>query len=275
MNTFCEVMGQEVAKGGPSPLLVHADIFRARAAIIPTTSPQEMLQSHMAALEAIACERALWLPAFNYDFTRIGLYQPATDVSQVGPLTEYARKHWAKWRHGPPVFNFVGASEAPLGVKESGDVEPFGNDSLFAALHRSGGDILMYGADFSSLTAIHYIERLSGGPLYRYDKLFHGVVREEGEKDVEVNLTYHCRPLGKYLQYDFAKLRQEAESEGLVSVINYSGSEALYIQFAGLCTFWTEMLSKDPLYLLDAKSKIWVTPMLERLGCRFVVSDFE
>ena len=55
-------------------------------------------------------------------------------------------------------------------------LDPFGSDTVFGLIHRADGVVMMYGAPFNSFTAIHYIERLSGGPLYRYDKLFSGKV---------------------------------------------------------------------------------------------------
>jgi hypothetical protein len=38
---------------------------------------------------------------------------------------------------------------------------------------------------------------------------------------------------------------------------------------------WVELLAADPLALVDADTRAWVAPMLERLGRRFELSDFE
>jgi aminoglycoside N3'-acetyltransferase len=233
-----------------------------------------MLRRHIEVLEWVSGGRQLFFPSFNYDFLRTGVYRPEIDPSQVGPLTEHARVAWASWRTGPPVFNFVG-KDRPLGYEQDGGlVDPFGRKSMFAVLHQSGGDVLLYGSTLATMTAIHYVERLSGGPLYRYDKQFPGTVRYPlGTK--EVCLIYHCRPLGKTLDYDFPRLEVEAEAAGALRRVHAPGSQVCLVRFGALCDYWLEKLRADPLYLLDQTSRAWVASSLDRLGRRFQQTDFE
>jgi aminoglycoside 3-N-acetyltransferase len=274
MNVYCEVIRSVVAGGGAGPLLTHADVLRSRAAIMPIADPKAILPGHITALEFIAKGRPLLFPSFNYEYLRSRIYRPAEDRSQVGPLTEHARRHWAEWRFGAPVFNVVGRGPLPDGVREDGEVDPFGGESVFAYLHRAGGDVLLYGTTLASLTAIHYVERLSGGPLYRYDKVFPGTIQTD-VAEREVRLVYHCRPMGKSLDYDFPRLAAEAEQAGVLVRLRGPGSEVGFVRFGALCEFWLERLGRDPLYLLDSASREWVAPNLERLGRRFELADFE
>lgn len=276
MNPFIESIQNELAADkSDSPLLAHADVFRARAAISNTSDPKLMLSRHMAALLAISGDRPLFIPSFNYDFTRTRVYRPEHDVSQVGVLTEHARTQWATWRCGPPVFNFSSNMPTEPSIPCAGEVDPFGPDTVFGLLHRTGDKVLMYGAPFSSFTFLHYIERLIGGPVYRYDKLFIGLVQEKDGIERPVQLNYHCRPMGKTLEYDWVKLRSDAQAQGIVHNFKAPGSEVLLIDIALICQFWQDQLQRDPLYLLDQDSRAWVEPELSRLGRRFVVSDFE
>ncbi len=278
MSQFLESVQQLLAAqsaAGATPLLAHADVFRARSAIANTSDPKLMLERHMAALLAISGDRPLFLPVFNYDYTRNRVYLPDTAVSQVGALTEHARMHLAGVRCGPPVFNFFTNSHQAASLPCAGEVDPFGENTVFGLLHRAGGQVLMYGAPFFSFTAIHYIERLSGGPLYRYDKVFSGVVQESDGSKTPVHLNYHCRPMGKALEYDWVRLHQEAEAEGILRNVKVPGSEVLLIDLAKICQFWLAQLQRDPLYLLDNESRAWVAPELDRLGRRFLISDFE
>jgi aminoglycoside N3'-acetyltransferase len=278
MNPFIESIQKALTIGNgnaASPMLAHADVFRARAAIANTSDPKLMLARHMAALLAISGDRPLFIPSFNYDFTRTRIYTPAHDVSQVGVLTEHARAQWASWRCGPPVFNFSCNIPAEPSLPCAGDVDPFGANTVFGLLHRAGGKVVMYGAPFSSFTFMHYIERLTGGPAYRYDKLFIGLVQGKDGIELPVHLNYHCRPMGKTLEYDWVKLRSDAESQGIVHAFKAPGSEVLLIDIPLICQFWQDQLQRDPLYLLDQDSRAWVKPELNRLGRRFVVSDFE
>jgi aminoglycoside 3-N-acetyltransferase len=276
VNPFIEsIQNALAADKSDSPLLAHADVFRARAAIANTSDPKLMLYRHMAALLAISGDRPLCIPSFNYDFTRTRVYRPEHDASQVGVLTEHARTQWASWRCGPPVFNFSSNMPTEPPIPCAGEVDPFCPDTVFGLLHRTGGKVLMYGAPFSSFTFLHYIERLTGGPVYRYDKLFIGVVQEKDGIERPVQLNYHCRPMGKTLEYDWVKLRSDAQAQGIVHNFKAPGSEVLLIDIALICQFWQDQLQRDPLYLLDQDSRAWVEPELSRLGRRFVVSDFE
>jgi aminoglycoside N3'-acetyltransferase len=276
INPFCESIQSEVNKAKSTSLLVHSDVFRARAAISPISDLGKILDQHIQALEFIANGKPLFFPSFNYDFTRSKVYQPQSDPSQLGPLTEFARTHWADRRYGPPIFNFIGKNQNSIEIPETGDVDPFSDKSLFGILHQQSGNVLMYGADFSSFTALHYIERLAGGPVYRYDKVFSGIVRTDQDGDQSVNLIYHCRPMNKTLEYDWKKIRVVAEHEDIITVIkSVSGGEALLINFVSLCDFLCDKLKNDPLYLLNSESIAWVKPLMDKLDRRFIISDFE
>ena len=133
----------------------------------------------------------------------------------------------------------------------------------------------MYGADFSRFTAIHFVERLSGGPLYRYDKLFTGVVKDSHGDTKGVTLVYHCRPKGEYLEYDWQSLETDAIALGLIRPLVMQGNATLLVDLKGLCDHWLQKLAQDPCYLLDKQTKLWVRPRLEELGRRFKVSDYE
>lgn len=280
MSAFLESVQQLLAEVGAAnsaaPLLVHADVFRARAAIVNTSNPELMLERHLAALQTIAGTRPLFLPVFNYDYTRSRVYLPASAPSQVGVLNEYARTHMAGARCGAPVFNFYTNTPAlAADLPASGQVDPFGANTVFGLVHRAGGQVLMYGAPFASFTALHYIERLSGGPMYRYDKLFSGTVQFADGSSKPVDLNYHCRPMGKALEYDWPRLRIDAEAQGVLRSVKVPGSEVLVLDMASMVEFWLAHLQRDPLYLLDADSRGWVEPMLDQLGRRFSINDFE
>jgi len=136
------------------------------------------------------------------------------------------------------------------------------------------GHILLYGVGIESLTAIHYIERLSGGPVYRYDKIFSGSV-VNNDQSSNVNIVYHVRPLGHALTYDFQRLAFDLQDEGILRPFRSGPSQALLISVPELCSYWTDKISGDPLYLLDEKTRSWVAPKLASIGRPFIINDFE
>ena len=242
MNEFIEGLKRVLTLYNQGPIMVHSDVFRARAAINNGSNPMMILNAHISALEFIVGDRQLIFPVFNYDFPRTKIYDVSSTPSQVGPLTEYVRNNWAAWRHGPPIFNFCGRGNYVYGLIEDGLVDPFGEESLFGHFNTNKGVILMYGAPFSSFTSIHYVERHAGGPLYRYDKKFPGIIRKP-EGDVNVILDYHCRPLGKSLDYDWQRLESDATKEGVIKKLEVNKGVSLVVPFDGLVDFW---LSKCP-----------------------------
>ena len=173
-----------------------------------------------------------------------------------------------------PVFSACGRGERPE-IAESGTIDPFGDDSIFARLIGADGALVFYGAPFHSITLIHHVERLSGGPVYRYDKTFAGTVTDGVNAPREIVLNYHVRPMGRALDYDWPRLTADLTEAGVLREVRDEASVVLVMPAAALTRFWLSAMKTDPLYLLDAQSRSWAAPMFERLGRRFRLEDFE
>jgi aminoglycoside N3'-acetyltransferase len=265
-------LGEGTADG---PLFVHSDLFFARVFVEVTFDRKQLLEHHIAVLREAAAGRAVWMPTFNYDFPKTGAFEVRNSPCQLGPLGEYFRTAVSAWRTDDPVFSVAGTGSPPELAMANGRIDPFGARSIFAELDRRRATLLFYGAPFSSATILHYAERQSGGPLYRYDKVFHGVV-SEGSHSRAVEYVYHVRPLNQTLDYDWKRLSAHLCEAGLLKQMMYQGrSVARTIDAAALCAFWVERLRGDPLYLLDGGSRAWVEPALSSLGRRFEMADFE
>ena len=236
------------------PILVHSDIVRSRHLIPENMNLDLMLNQHIFLLEELTSEGQLYFPAFNYDFTKTGVYDPKNDISQVGALSEFARQNWSHVRFGPPVFNFCTNLPKNHKITCTGNVDPFGNESFFRYLFDHNGIIMMYGAFFSNLTFLHFIESYAGNPVYRYDKKFKGhVLQEEDKSRSPVTLNYHCRPAGSYFDYDWPKLDLEMQRNKIMKKYTFKGCEIILIKARPLTLFINEQVLDDPLYLLDHK----------------------
>jgi aminoglycoside 3-N-acetyltransferase len=240
----------------------------------PSRDRKSFLDAHVSVLTQAADDRGLWIPAFNYDFPRTHVFDVAADAAQVGPIPEHFRTTAAEWRTPVPIFSVTGTGPMPV-VPWGQDTDAFGEESVFARLVESDGVILYYGDTFSYNTIVHYAERRSGGPAYRYDKLFGGqVVTSADNLSVLGSLLYHVRPLGTDLDYDWGGLLESAIGAGVCRRLD-GFPEVLASSARALCDFWIEALEKDPLALLDQKTRQWVEPKLEKLGRRFVIGVFE
>jgi aminoglycoside 3-N-acetyltransferase len=254
-------------------VFVHSDPFRAARLVKPVRDRNVFLDSHIALLRETTEGRALWLPMFNYDFGRTGVFDVRDSESQLGPIPERFRVAHAEWRTPIPIFSISGIGQDPQ-PRWGFETDPFGDNSIFASLVRQDGVILYYGDTFHYNTLVHFSERASGGPVYRYDKLFPGVVVMSDGSRVEGSLDYHVRPLGTGLDYDWARLLQEALNAG-VCRRSEGAPEVLAASARALSDLWVNDILRDPYALLDEKTRGWAEPAIEKLGRRFVLSDFE
>jgi hypothetical protein len=231
------------------------------------------LDSHLDLLMAAAGDRPLWMPAFNYDFSRTAAFDVRETPSQLGPLPERFRLSRATWRTAIPIFSVAGTGSEPS-ISWGPDTDPFGDNSSFARLVAEDGVILYYGDTFHYNTIVHYAERFCGPP-YRYDKIFPGQVIHADGTASHGTLLYHVRPLGgARVEYDWPRILSRALGAG--ACVRSPGRPEILAAGAGTLTrFLVEEMRGDPLALLDDETRAWVGPALERLGRRFVIEDFE
>jgi aminoglycoside 3-N-acetyltransferase len=254
-------------------VFVHSDLFRAAPLVQRTKDRGQLIDSHMSLIRSSAEGRDLWMPSFNYDFPRTRSFDVANDSSQLGPIPERFRTTVAQWRTPIPIFSASGTGEL-LDLQWGDKTDPFGNDSLFSRLADSDGVILYYGDTFHYNTIVHYAERVAGGPMYRYDKIFPGTVTDNRGNRTAGSLNYHVRPLGKGLDYDWVGILARALKSG-ACVRSEEHPQILASNAATLTQFLVDEIRDNPLALLDVESRSWVEPKLARLGRRFELTDFE
>ena len=259
---------------GTGPVLVISDLMRAGTPYPRSMDRKEILNAHMEFLQPAIGNRDLWMHTFNYDFPHSRTFDVANEPSQVGPLTDHFRKNVAQWRSTTPIFPFAGTGEAPL--EDLGhEIDPFGQSSPFAQFARQDGVVLFYGASVNTATIMHHAERVEGGPAYRYDKLFPGRVTLTDGSVRDVILRYHVRPWESGLDYDHARNLSDLMDAGVLRAWQSGPIRYLAASAKDMVSFWVSRLAEDPVCLLDDESKLWVEPMLERLGRRFELEDFE
>lgn len=188
-------------------LLVHSNIKRvlveARSEGVQLT-PDDILDSF---LECLGSAGTLVLPLFNFDFSIKKRFDIRNTPSQMGALTEIARKRYGAVRTGHPIYSFaVLGKESHLFdglVNESG----YGEDSPFGLIHNLNGKIASLDLDDqNSMTFYHYVEE-SLRVDYRYFKKFKGeYIDQSGNssncefklfvRDVSRGVVTHVNPAG-------------------------------------------------------------------------------
>lgn len=260
-----------LVKSNSNHILIHSDILFGFK--LPFENHDQFLESHFVYLESLCKDLEIWMPTFNYDFLKSQSYNVKHNPSQVGNLSEYFRKYKSNWRTAIPVFSFSGTGEKPI-LPYRSEIDPFDQKSLFAELQAKDALFMHYGSKFHSTTLIHYVERISGKLLYRYDKVFRGEVIEDNNKNL-VALKYHVRPLGYYLDYDWVRLEQELINERILLKYREGRTNISICRVRELVDFWLEKINKNPLYLLNKETTNWVKLKLKNSFVPFLITDFE
>lgn len=262
-----------VAPFAGRPLVVHSDLFRAGRFVPPLPTRDALLGAHVALLDGLGAE--LLVPAFNYQFPRTRRTDLRSAPVELGPLGEFMRSRWAGARTLDPVFSFLSREPRPPHAVPD-PLVAFGPSTGFAEAAARDGAVLMYGAQLPALTLIHHAELLAGGPPYRYDKDFAGLVTDLAGRDHALTYRYHVRPMGEALDYDWARLEGRlVEAGALRRIVPFRPDLGFVLPVRAFLDVVCAELRRDPLWLLDAGSRAWVEPRLARLGRRFRLGDFE
>jgi aminoglycoside N3'-acetyltransferase len=259
---------------GNCNVLVHSDI--RNLFLFKFNSKNDLLEKHLRNINDIFSEFNVWMPTFNYDFTKTGSYNIEKDNSQIGVLNDYFRD-FCDWRTTTPVFNFCGNGYYPIEkIHPNCVVSPFSYGSEFDYLYNSKSLYCHYGSDISNSTLIHYVENISNKLLYRYPKPFVGIVYNNGIK-TNVTLDYHVSPLNPRIEYDWDKIYCDLIRKKLLFVFKIF-EDVNYITLFSIkdvSDYWINKLNKDCYYFLNEETKKWVIPKVDRLGRGFKLNDFE
>jgi Aminoglycoside 3-N-acetyltransferase len=254
-----------------APYLVHTDILHSFGLIKEkfqkygrSVAPSQL---HFDLLAATFGKDNLIFPSFNYSFASDKIFDLRRSPSHVGEITNYLISNSIFGRTRTPIFSFLTDIKDLL----SGSRFPFSKGSVFDYLYSNDGTIIFYGTDISSCTYLHYVEDQYGPPLFRYDKIFEGVLLDE-EESVEKAVEFHVRPLGLGLGYNWGLLF------GLLmesQVVHRIAPSVFAVSCRDISQIWGSFYSNDQCLILSESVIDPVREKLKILGRRFLQSDFE
>lgn len=259
-----------------NPLFIHSDIGRGIIAAkrsgmeINSKDMQTSLMRFLAQM-VDGGEESLIFPAFNYRFGQTRLFDPALDPVEVGALPEWVRQQKGVNRTLVPFFSVLSWNELDLKMTEV--IDPFGAESVFDWLVKNDALIMLFGVSLNSLTFLHYVEEISGGPVYRYQKNFSGQVVVSGEKR-SCDLTMHVRPMGAHLDYDWPRLKFDLLEKGIL-MQDSSTQMIMWLRAKALLEYWGNQIADNPFYLLDDPSSKNFDEVTDGGRVRVQLEDFE
>ena len=239
-----------------APLFVHSDMGRGiiaakqTGARIDPRAVQRSLIDFLANLVTGGTD-SLVFPAFNYDYGSKRIFNVDSDAVQVGALPEWLRHQSGTYRSKVPFFSVLSGHD--LGLKNEGHINPFGDASAFQWLVDHNATLILLGAPLQSLTFVHHVEEMSGGPAYRYEKPFPGQI-VSGSETVLCEFSMHVRPMGVHMEYDWTRLETDLRSQGILK--HSPDAPALqWLNARALLEYWGNKISSKPFYLLDGPSQ--------------------
>ena len=126
-------------------------------------------------LDTVGPTGTILFPLFNFDFPTSKEFSMVSTPSQMGALTEYARKEYKGVRTGHPIYSFIAIGAHQKEFSKINNKSGYGSDSPFAKLLEIDGKIAVIDLDDqNSMTSYHFVEEKCQVP-YRYFKTFSGV----------------------------------------------------------------------------------------------------
>ena len=173
-------------------ILVHSSLKRlikkVTDELVVKLTPELVYDS---LIKSVGDEGTLILPLFNFDFPTAKFFDLKETPSQMGALSEVARKHPDSIRTGHPIYSFSVRGKNAHIFKDIDNQSGYGADSPFAVIQQLNGKLASIGlSDQNSMTSYHYVEECNLVD-YRYFKNFEGeYIDKNGLKSTKTYKLY-------------------------------------------------------------------------------------
>ena len=255
---------------------VHVDLLKSFK--IKFDNKKDFINNHYKMMKLCTNNSNLWFPSFNYQFTKNKTFNLTKDKSETGSFTELYRVYFSKWRTETPIFNIIGDGKKPsINVKNKSIVNPFDKTSFFHLLYKMKSNIFFYGTEINSASFIMYVEEtLKNQILYRYKKKIKGkIISNKIKKDI--SLYFNVRPLEKKfpVEYDWKGIEKKVKEDNLVLKFSSGNRNFGVLNLKKTTDFLQKIIKKEPLFLLNTKSKKWVKNFYLKNKQGISLNDFE
>lgn len=171
-----------------------------------------------ALLELLGPDGTLVLPTYNFtSWTEGHYFDLAHTKSEMGALTEMARRSPRFQRTGHPIYSFAASGRLAGELASVDSVTSYGPGSVFDRLHSEDAVIVSLGLGFNAtFTMTHHVESISGACRYRYEKPFSGIY--VGRDGVPALKTYSMmvRDVSRGVQTDIIPAMTRLVAEGAI-----------------------------------------------------------
>lgn len=200
-------------------VLIHSSLRRTFKRLISLGANPEPGLIVDSLLEQIGNSGTMLLPLFNFDFPNSRFFSINDTPSQMGILTEFARKNYSGVRTGHPIYSFYAIGAKANEFFGIDNKSGYGIDSPFARLRELGGKIGVVDLDDqNSMTSYHHVEEMLNVD-YRYYKNFSGEYIDASSGSSEKTYSLFVRDTNRGVTTDVNRMGEILWKEGL-----YKGS---------------------------------------------------
>lgn len=215
-------------------------------------------------LKLIGPEGTFVVPTFTYSFTKGEVFDVANTRSLCGVLTEIVRKSPGACRSEDPIFSVAAVGARAGELTRDIPVECFGKDSFWDRFYQADGIVMNmnFGAP---VTFLHYVEKSLSVP-YRYDKLFIGMVRNNGRL-YQRKAVYFCRDLANELtRPDWLGLQDMALARGLLRTADVGRGYITAFAAKDLYRLVEGAFKENPFFLTASRNSGKIPEMKRQTG---------
>lgn len=198
----------------------------------------------------IGAEGTIAVPTFNFDFCKgLPFNKQETPSKNMGVFSEFVRKYPQAKRSKHPMQSIAVVGSKTDFIIENDTESSFSPDGPFDRLKALNGKILLLGADFNSVSMIHWVEEKYEVP-YRYWKTFEGTYIDKNipsEKSYKMYVRYmETNPLLKLYSIEKELIRTNKLLETQIG----SGSIKVF-DISDFISIAENFIARNPYYFVS------------------------
>jgi aminoglycoside 3-N-acetyltransferase len=195
-------------------VLIHSSMKRTFGYLLSCGVQPDPKMIIDSLLNLIGKKGTILFPLFNFDFPKSKEFSMISTPSQMGAVTEFARKNYQGYRTGHPIYSFYAIGSSAGEFKGINNRSGYGKDSPFAKLLDLDGKIASIDLDDqNSMTMYHFVEE-SMSVDYRYFKTFSGRYQSQLGLISDEEYILFVRDIEKGVKTDVNRMGEILWSEG-------------------------------------------------------------
>lgn len=218
--------------------------------------------------EVLGPHGTLCVPTFTYSFCKGEEYDPDNTPSTCGAWSERVRRLPGARRTMDPIFSVAAVGPAAARLTEGVSMECFGPGSFWERFLAADGFICNLNF-YVPLTGFHYLEKQAGA-RYRFDKLFTGTFRVNGEARKGAAIFFCQDKNNPATQVSLHAFDERLLGAGTAVKVEVGRGYLTGISMRALKQALEETLAAEPWFLIEA-GRTGVEPRLTTQGQEFEV----